>query len=621
MYLCAPNSLIPSNEGIPAIDAASPYKKYIGWAIVLNVLSAVFNVFSFTLLIPILNILFKTGSGEKVYHFMEWGSDDLKDVVINNFYYYVTQLIEVHGPIMTLLFMGLFLALMTMLKTSCYFGSSAVMIPLRTGVVRDIRIMVYSKVMHLPLGFFSQERKGDIIARMSGDVGEIENSITSSLDMLLKNPILILFYFTTLIITSWQLTLFTIVVLPGMGWLMGKVGKKLKRQSLEAQGKWSDTMSQLEETLGGLRIIKAFIAEDKMINRFTKCSNELRDASNKVAIRQALAHPMSEFLGTILIVAVLWFGGTLILGQNATIDAPTFIFYMVILYSVINPLKDFAKAGYNIPKGLASMERVDKILKAENKIKEIPNPKPLKGLNDKIEFKDISFSYDGKREVLKHVNLTVPKGKTIALVGQSGSGKSTLVDLLPRYHDVQEGDITIDGTSIRDVRIADLRSLIGNVNQEAILFNDTFFNNIAFGVENATMEQVIEAAKIANAHDFIMEKEDGYHTNIGDRGSKLSGGQRQRISIARAILKNPPILILDEATSALDTESERLVQEALERLMKTRTTIAIAHRLSTIKNADEICVLYEGEIVERGKHEELLAKNGYYKRLNDMQSL
>ena len=554
----------------------SPYKKYIGWAIVLNVLSAVFNVFSFTLLIPILNILFKTGSGEKVYHFMEWGSDDLKDVAINNFYYYVTQLIEVHGPIMTLLFMGLFLALMTMLKTSCYFGSSAVMIPLRTGVVRDIRIMVYSKVMHLPLGFFSQERKGDIIARMSGDVGEIENSITSSLDMLLKNPILILFYFTTLIITSWQLTLFTIVVLPGMGWLMGKVGKKLKRQSLEAQGKWSDTMSQLEETLGGLRIIKAFIAEDKMVDRFTRCSNELRDATNKVAVRQALAHPMSEFLGTLLIVLVLWFGGMLILGdEHSSLEAPTFIFYMVILYS----------------------------------------------MNRQIEFKDVSFSYDGKREVLKHINLVVPKGQTIALVGQSGSGKSTLVDLLPRYHDIHFGEIMIDGVSTKNFRIHDLRGLIGNVNQEAILFNDTFFNNIAFGVENATLEQVMEAAKIANAHDFIMETEHGYNTNIGDRGGKLSGGQRQRISIARAILKNPPILILDEATSALDTESERLVQEALERLMKTRTTIAIAHRLSTIKNADEICVLYEGEIVERGRHEALLEKNGYYKRLNDMQSL
>ena len=599
----------------------SPYKRYIGWAIVLNVLSAIFNVFSFTLLIPILNILFKTGANTEVYHFMEWGSGSLKEVAVNNFYYYVTQMIETHGPQMTLLFMGLFLAFMTMLKTSCYFGSSAIMIPLRTGVVRDIRVMVYSKVMHLPLGFFSEERKGDIIARMSGDVGEIENSITSSLDMLLKNPILILLYFSTLIVTSWQLTLFTVLVLPGMGWLMGKVGKKLKRKSLEAQGKWSDTMSQLEETLGGLRIIKAFIAEDKMVDRFKQCSDELRDATNKVAIRQSLAHPMSEFLGTLLIVLVLWFGGLLILGNGTSMEASTFIFYMVILYSIINPLKDFAKAGYNIPKGLASMERVDKILKAENPIKEPVNPLPLHGMNDRIEFKDLSFSYDGKREVLKHVNLMVPKGQTIALVGQSGSGKSTLVDLLPRYHDVQLGEITIDGVNIKNFRIHDLRALIGNVNQEAILFNDTFFNNIAFGVENATMEQVIEAAKIANAHDFIMETELGYQTNIGDRGGKLSGGQRQRISIARAILKNPPILILDEATSALDTESERLVQEALERLMKTRTTIAIAHRLSTIKNADEICVLYEGEIVERGKHEELLEKNGYYKRLNDMQSL
>ena len=599
----------------------SPYKKYIGWAILLNILSAVFNVFSFTLLIPILDILFKTGENNKVYEYMEWGTAGFKDVAINNFYYYVSQMIQDNGPTTALIFLGLFLALMTLFKTSCYFASSAVMIPLRTGVVRDIRIMVYAKVMRLPMGFFSEERKGDIIARMSGDVGEVENSITSSLDMLIKSPIMIILYFITLIATSWKLTLFTVLVLPAMGWLMGKVGRKLKRQSLEAQGKWSDTMSQLEETLGGLRIIKAFIAEDRMINRFTRCSNELRDAVNKVAMRQALAHPMSEFLGTILIVSVLWFGGALILGHNSSLTAPTFIFYMVILYSVINPLKDFAKAGYNIPKGLASMERVDKILKAENNIKEIPNPKPLTGMNDRIEFKDISFSYDGKREVLKHVNLTVPKGKTVALVGQSGSGKSTLVDLLPRYHDVQGGDITIDGTSIKDVRIADLRSLIGNVNQEAILFNDTFFNNIAFGVENATMEQVIEAAKIANAHDFIMEKPEGYNTNIGDRGGKLSGGQRQRVAIARSLVNNPKVLLLDEATSALDTESERLVQEALERLMKTRTTIAIAHRLSTIKNADEICVLYEGEIVERGRHEELLELDGYYKRLNDMQAL
>ena len=599
----------------------SPYKKYIGWAVLLNILSAVFNVFSFTLLIPILDILFKTG-GDKVYKYMEWGSHGIKEVAVNNFYYYASQMIQVNGASYTLFFLGVILAVMTLLKTSCYFASSAVMIPLRTGVVRDIRIMVYSKVMYLPLSFFSEERKGDIIARMSGDVGEVENSITSSLDMLMKNPILIFLYFTTLIITSWQLTLFTLLVLPGMGWLMGKVGKKLKRQSLEAQGKWSDTMSQLEETLGGLRIIKAFIAEEKMVNRFSQCSNELRDASNKVAIRQSLAHPMSEFLGTILIVIVLWFGGLLILGgDKSVLDAPTFIFYMVILYSVINPLKDFAKAGYNIPKGLASMERVDKILKAENNIKEPVNPKPLKQLKDKVEFKNVSFTYDGAREVLKNIDLTVEKGKTVALVGQSGSGKSTLVDLLPRYHDVTEGEILVDGINIKEVSFKDLRGLIGNVNQEAILFNDSFYNNIAFGVENATMEQVVEAAKIANAHDFIMEKPDGYQTNIGDRGSKLSGGQRQRISIARAILKNPPILILDEATSALDTESERLVQEALERLMKTRTTIAIAHRLSTIKNADEICVLYEGVIVERGKHEDLIALDGYYKRLHDMQQL
>lgn len=598
----------------------SPYKRYIGWAVFLNLLSAIFNIFSFTLLIPILQILFKMDN--KVYEFIPWDAAvGLKEIAINNFYYYVTNLIIENGPSLTLFYLGLFLAFMTMLKTSCYFASSAVMIPLRTGVVRDIRILVYSKVMSLPLGFFSEERKGDIMARMSGDVGEVENSITSSLDMLIKNPILILMYFGTLVVTSWQLTLFTLIVLPAMGWIMGTVGKKLKRQSLEAQAKWSDTMSQLEETLGGLRIIKAFVAEKKMTDRFTKCSNEFRDAINKVAMRQALAHPMSELLGTILIVMVLWFGGSLILSQNSPIDAPAFIFYMVILYSVINPLKDFAKAGYNIPKGLASMERVDKILKAENKILEPIYPKPLNELKEQIEFKEVSFSYDNNREVLKKVNLTIPKGKTVALVGQSGSGKSTLVDLLPRYHDVQEGCVTIDGVDIKDVRIGDLRGLIGNVNQEAILFNDTFFNNIAFGVEHATMEQVIEAAKIANAHDFIMEKEDGYHTNIGDRGSKLSGGQRQRISIARAILKNPPILILDEATSALDTESERLVQEALERLMKTRTTIAIAHRLSTIKNADEICVVYEGEIVERGKHEELLALDGYYKKLNDMQSL
>lgn len=598
----------------------SPYKRFVVWAIILNVLSAIFNVFSFSLLIPILNILFKTDGGNKVYTFMEWGSAPLKDTAVNNFYYYVSKLIEIYGSSTTLLWLGLFLAGMTLLKTACYFGSSAVMIPLRTGVVRDIRTLVYSKIMYLPLNFFSSEKKGDIIARMSGDVSEIENSITSSLDMLLKNPILIISYFTTLFITSWQLTVFTLLVLPTMGWVMGQVGRKLKRQSLEAQEKWSETMSQLEETLGGLRIIKAFVAEEKMINRFNKCSNEFRQATNKVATRQSLAHPMSEFLGTILIVIVLWFGGSLILGEKSTIDAPTFIFYMVILYSVINPLKDFSKAGYSIPKGLASMERVDKILKAENNIIEKKNASHITELKNDITFDNVSFSY-GDNEVLHEINLKIKKGETIALVGQSGSGKSTLVDLIPRFHDVQKGKVLIDGVDVKDLVVKDLRSLIGNVNQEAILFNDSFYNNITFGVENATMEQVIEAAKIANAHDFIMETEEGYDTNIGDRGCRLSGGQRQRISIARAILKNPPILILDEATSALDTESERLVQEALERLMKTRTTIAIAHRLSTIKNANTIYVLYEGRIVESGKHEELLNKNGYYKRLNDMQAL
>ena len=598
----------------------APYKRYLVGAVILNMLSAVFNIFSFTLIIPILQILFKIN--DKVYEFIPWDAAvDIKEKATNNLYFYVTQMIDQYGGSITLLLLGLFLGLMTALKTSCYFGSSAIMIPLRTGVVRDIRVTVYNKMMKLPLGFFSQERKGDIIARMSGDVGEIEYSITSSLDMLIKNPILILFYFGTLIFTSWQLTLFTILVVPGMAWGMSAIGKKLKRQSLEAQSKWSDTMSQLEETLGGLRIIKAFIAEDRMVDRFTKVSNDLRTATGKVAMRQALAHPVSEFLGTVMIMIVLWFGGTLILSDKAPIDAPTFIFYMVILYSVLNPLKEFARAGYNIPKGLASMERVDKILKAENNIKEKPDAVRIEEFTDRIEFRDVCFRYEDGKEVLKHISLTVPKGKTVALVGQSGSGKSTLVDLIPRYHDVTSGAIFIDGKDVRDVKIKDLRSLIGNVNQEAILFNDTIFNNIAFGVEGATMEQVVAAAKIANAHDFIMEKEEGYDTNIGDRGGKLSGGQRQRISIARAILKNPPILILDEATSALDTESERIVQEALDRLMSSRTTIAIAHRLSTIKNADEICVMHEGEIVERGRHEELIALNGYYKKLNDMQAL
>ena len=598
-----------------------PYKKYLALSTLFNILSAVLNIFSFSLIVPILSILFQMEKA--TYTFMPWSSDaSIKDIVINNFQYYITELINQYGPSTTLLLLGLFMACMTFLKTGCYFLSSATMIPIRTGIVRDIRVQLYKKLLSLPLGFFSEERKGDIIARMSGDVNEIENSIMSSLDMLLKNPILIISYFTTLIIISWQLTLFTIAIVPIMGWVMGTVGKKLKRGSLIAQGQWSDLMSQLEETLGGLRIIKAFIAERKMADRFEKTNNEFRRAMNEMVIRQSSAHPMSEFLGTCVIVIVLWFGGSLILNtEYAPMDAATFIFYLVILYSIINPLKEFAKAFYNVPLGLGGMERIDMILKAENPIKEPAQPKPLDEFREQLEFRNVGFSYLPGRPVLKHINLTVAKGKTVALVGQSGSGKSTMVDLVPRYHDVSEGELLIDGKNVKDVSISSLRSLIGNVNQEAILFNDTFYNNITFGVENATMEQVIEAAKIANAHEFIMETEKGYDTMIGDRGGRLSGGQRQRVSIARAILKNPPILILDEATSALDTESERLVQEALERLMKSRTTIAIAHRLSTIKNADEICVLYEGEIVERGTHEELLALNGYYKKLNDMQSL
>lgn len=598
----------------------APYKRYLGFSVLFNILSAVLNIFSFAALIPILNILFNIGQ-ERVTTLMPWPSsmNELPDVLSNNANYYVQTMIDHYGATTTLLFIGLFLAFMTFLKTGSYFLASASVMPIRTGVVRDIRNQLYQKITSLSLGFFSEERKGDIIARMSGDVQEIENSIMASLDMLFKNPILVIAYFTTLLIISWQLTLFTILFVPLFGWFMGLVGRKLKQNSVKAQNLWSDTMSQVEETLGGLRIIKAFSAEEKMNARFDKINSNYRDSILKVTIRQQLAHPMSEFLGTLMIVIVLWFGGTLVLNEQV-LSGPTFIYYLVMLYSIINPLKELSKASYAIMKGLASIERVDKILKAEVAIKEPEKPIHLNSFEHQIEFRHVSFRY-AEQWVLRDINLVIPKGKTVALVGQSGSGKSTLVDLIPRYYDVQEGEVLIDGINVRDLGVRSLRHLIGNVNQEAILFNDTFFNNITFGVDHATQEMVDQAARIANAYEFIMESEEGFDTNIGDRGSKLSGGQRQRISIARAILKNPPILILDEATSALDTESERLVQDALERLMSTRTTVAIAHRLSTIKHADEICVLHEGRIVERGTHEELIEKEGYYKKLHDMQEV
>ena len=600
-----------------------PYKKFLILSLVFTLLSAILNVFSFMVIIPILQILFKINDASGV-EFIDWAmmdSGNAKDILLNNATWYLNSCTEEYGASMVLMFLGIFLIIMTLLKTGCYFGSSAAIIPMRTGIVRDMRTQLYNKVTSLPIGFFSKQRKGDIMARMIGDVGEVENSIVTSLDMLIKNPIFIIIYIVTLFYISWELTIFTLCVVPTLGWVMGAIGRKLKAKSAVAQQKLGETTSQIEETLGGLRIIKAFLAEKKMSARFMKCCNELRSATIKVTTRQASAHPVSETLGTVLIVIVLWFGGTLILGEKSPISAASFIYYLTILYSVINPLKDLSKASYNIPRGLASMERIDAILNAENPITDSEKNVVIEEMTEGIEYKNITFSYDGERNVLKNINLKIPKGKTIALVGQSGSGKSTMVDLLPRYYDVKQGEITIDGVNIKDMKTKSLRALMGNVNQEAILFNDTFYNNITFGVENATMEQVIEAAKIANAHDFIMATEDGYNTNVGDRGNRLSGGQRQRISIARAILKNPPILILDEATSALDTESERLVQEALERLMKDRTTIAIAHRLSTIKHADEICVLRDGEIVERGKHDDLLKLDGVYKRLNDMQSL
>lgn len=600
-----------------------PYKKYLVWSVIFNILSAVLNIFSFMTLIPILQILFKTSDVKPVTKLITWdnvhGVESMVEMLTNNANYYIQHFIVTTGEANTLLIIGVLLAFMTMLKTAAYFLSSATIIPIRTGVVRDIRNQLYQKINALSLGFFSEERKGDIIARMSGDVQEIENSIMASLDMLFKNPILIISYFIALIVTSWQLTLFTIIFVPIFGWFMGFVGRKLKAQSIEAQGLWSDTMSQVEETLGGLRIIKAFCAEKLMNERFDKVNSNYRKNVMRVNIRQQLAHPMSEFLGTVMIIIVLWVGGMLVL-NNHTLTGPKFIYYLVMLYSIINPLKEFSKAGYNIPKGLASMERVDKILKAEISIKEKSNPHPIMAFEHEIEFRNVSFKYD-QQWVLKDINLVIPKGKMIALVGQSGSGKSTLVDLIPRYYDVQKGEVLIDGINVKDLGIHDLRRLIGNVNQEAILFNDTFKNNIKFGTVEATDEQIANAARIANAYDFIMQSENGFDTNIGDRGGRLSGGQRQRVSIARAILKNPPILILDEATSALDTESERLVQDALTHLMKTRTTIAVAHRLSTIRNADEICVLHEGRIIERGTHEELIRNNGYYKKLHDMQQV
>lgn len=606
-----------------------PYKKYLVWSVVFNILSAILNIFSFAALIPLLQILFKVDTGAKATQVMALSDGSLKDVLANNVNYYTQLFISDCGPTTTLLIIGLIMGFMTFLKTGAYFLSSASIIPVRTGVVCDIRNQLYQKITSLSLSFFSEERKGDIIARMSGDVQEVDSSVMSSLDLLFKNPILVLIYFITLMFISWQLTIFTLLFVPLFASLMGIVGRKLKQGSITAQALWSDTMSQVEETLGGLRIIKAFCAETIMNQRFQKVNSMYRNDIMRVNIRQQMAHPMSEFLGTIMIIVVLWFGGTLVLGKYPVISGPTFIYYLVILYSILNPLKEISKAGYSIAKGLASMERIDKILMAESAIKEVEQPKHIDSFNHQIEFRNVSFAYDtivkenGTTEpkwVLRNINLIIPKGKTIALVGQSGSGKSTLLDLIPRYYDVQEGEILIDGINIKELSIHDLRHLIGNVNQEAILFNDTFKNNITFGV-SADNTKVIEAAKIANAHDFISQTEKGYETNIGDRGGRLSGGQRQRVSIARAILKNPPILILDEATSALDTESERLVQDALYKLMKTRTTIAVAHRLSTIKNSDEICVMHEGEIVERGTHEELMLLNGYYKKLHDMQEI
>ena len=605
---------------------ASPYKPYLAGAVLLNILSAIFNIFSFAVIVPLLNILFRLDTAQ--YEFIPWGTEgySFKDILVNNAYWLVSDFSAQHGAVTALLLLCAVMIFFTALKTSCYFGSAAVMIPIRTGIVKDIRNRIYNKILNLPIGFFSQERKGDIIARMSGDVNEVETSITASIEMLIKDPILIVLYFGFLVFLSPEMMLVMLTFVPAFVWVMGVIGKQLKRQSLEAQTLWSDTMAQVEETLGGLRVIKAFNAEKKMSDRFEAVTDRMRRKINRVNTRQASAHPVSEFLGTVMIMAVLAFGGYLIirgkgLFGGSFMDASQFIFFMIILYSVIEPIKELSRATYGIPKGLASMERINRILEAENPIQEAPDAAGIQEFKDRIAFEGVQFSYESGREVLKGVDLEIPRGKMVAIVGESGAGKSTLVDLIPRFYDATSGRITIDGKDVKKLKVKDLRSLMGNVNQDPILFNDTIFNNIAFGVENATEEEVIAAAKIANAHDFIMEKPEGYQTNIGDRGTKLSGGQRQRLSIARAILKNPPILILDEATASLDTESERIVQDALDHLMSTRTTIAIAHRLSTVKNADEIIVLHEGKVVERGRHEELIALDGYYKKLNDMQSL